>query len=292
MTVPMTPPPIRMGDFSIRQVPELEQPFLTVGQMFPASRPEEVAGMLPRLQPWCVDAQGRVLIVVQTWLVETPRHRILVDTCIGCDKTNRRFAEWNGRTDTAWLRRLQSAGIEPEAVTHVLCTHLHSDHAGWNTRLIDGRWVPTFPNARYIFARTEVDHCRAAEEDIWAESVSPVIAAGQAVLVETDHQIEDGIWLEPTPGHTPGHVAVHLESGGQHAVLWGDLLHSPAQCIRPDWAYARDFSAEQSTASRHRVLSACAEHRHLVLPAHFPLPSAGHVEPDGATWRFRYADRS
>jgi glyoxylase-like metal-dependent hydrolase (beta-lactamase superfamily II) len=291
MTTLMLPPPLAIGEFRVTQIAELEQPFLPLAQMFPAARPNEIADMLPRLEPWCVDAQGRVLLVVQTWLVETGRHRILVDTCIGCGKTNRRFAEWHGRTDTAWLRRLAAAGIAPDAVTHVLCTHLHSDHAGWNTRLLDGRWVPTFPHARYIFARTEVEHCQRAEADIWAESVSPVVAAGQAVLVETDHQIEDGIWLEPTPGHTPGHVAVHLESRGEHAVLWGDLLHSPAQCFRPDWAYARDTSPGDSIASRSRVLAACAEHRWLILPAHFPLPSAGHVEPDGAGWRFRYADR-
>ena len=291
MSTLLRPPPLAAGDFRVTQIPELEQPFLTLDRMFPNATPEAIAEMLPRLEPWCVDGQGRILIVVQTYLIETGRHRILVDTCIGCDKTNRRFPEWHGRSDTAWLQRLEAAGVTPESVTHVLCTHLHSDHSGWNTRLLDGRWVPTFPNARYIFARAEVEHCERAEADIYAESVSPVIAAGQAVLVETDHQIEDGIWLEPTPGHTPGHVAVHLESRGAHAVLWGDLLHSPAQCFRPDWAFFRDTSAEDSTASRHKVLTACAEHRRLVLPAHFPLPSAGHVEEDGAGWRFRYADR-
>lgn len=289
MITMMQPPAFSVGDFRVRQIPELEQTFLPLLEMFPAATPEDLTEMLPRLQPWCVDAQGRMLLVVQTYLVETDRHRILIDTCIGCDKTNPRFPDWHERTDAGWLRRLEAAGVTAEAVTHVLCTHLHSDHAGWNTRLLDGRWVPTFPNARYVFARTEVEHCQRAEAEIWAESVSPVIAAGQAVLVETDHQIEDGIWLEPTPGHTPGHVAVHLESRGVHAVMWGDLLHSPAQCMRPDWAYRRDTSAEESTTSRHRVLSACAEHRHLVLPAHFPLPSTGHIEAEGATWRFRYA---
>ena len=292
MTTLMQPPPLAVGDFRVVQIPELEQAFLPLGQMFPAARPEEVADLLPRLQPWCVDAQGRLLIVVQTYLVETPRHRILVDTCIGCDKQNPRFADWQMRTDDGWLRRLEAAGMAPEAVTHVLCTHLHSDHSGWNTRLRDGRWVPTFPNAQYVFARTEVEHAARAEREVYGQNVLPVIEAGLAVLVETDHQIEDGVWLEPTPGHTPGHVALNLESGGAHAVLWGDLLHSPAQCFRPDWAYARDTSATDSTASRQRVLAACAEHRRLVLPAHFPLPSAGHVEPDGATWRFRYADRA
>ena len=114
--------------------------------------------MLPRLEPWCVDAQGHMLIVVQSYLVETGRHTILIDACIGCDKTNSRFPQWHKRSDGAWLDRLAAAGVAPEAVSHVLCTHLHSDHSGWNTRLLDGRWVPTFPNAAYIFARDEVRH--------------------------------------------------------------------------------------------------------------------------------------
>lgn len=291
MTI-MQPPPFAVGDFRIRQIPELEQTFLPMAELFPRADPAEIQEMLPRLEPWCVDAQGHALIVVQTYLVETDRHRILIDTCVGCDKTNERFPQWHGRTDRAWLDRLSAAGVQPESVTHVLCTHLHSDHSGWNTRLLDGRWVPTFPNARYVFARTEVEHCERAEATIYAENVLPVIAAGRADLVESDHQIEDGIWLEPTPGHTPGHVAVHLESRGRHAVMWGDLLHSPAQCIRPDWACFRDTSADDSTASRRRVLTACAEHRRLVLPAHFPLPSTGYVEADGAAWKFTYADRA
>jgi glyoxylase-like metal-dependent hydrolase (beta-lactamase superfamily II) len=285
----MQPSAFAIGAFRVRQIPELEETFLPLLEMFPRATEEEVAEMLPRLQPWCVDAAGHALIVVQSYLVETGRHTILIDACIGCDKTNRRFPQWHQRRDAAWLDRLAAAGVAPEAVTHVLCTHLHSDHSGWNTRLLDGRWVPTFLNARYIFARDEVAHAERAEADIYAENVLPVIRSGQAVLVEGDHQIEDGIWLEPTPGHTPGHVAVHLESEGQHAVMWGDLLHSPAQCIRPDWAFWRDTSADESTASRRRVLAACAEHRRLVMPAHFPLPSTGFVEVDGAAWRFRYA---
>ena len=290
MTI-MQPPGFHVGAFRIRQVPELEEVFLPLLDAFPRATPEAVGEMLPRLQPWCVDADGYMLIVVQSYVVQTGRHTILIDSCIGCGKTNHRFPQWHKRTDTAWLDRLAAAGIAPEAVTHVLCTHLHSDHSGWNTRLLDGRWVPSFPNAAYIFARDEVAHAERGEPEIYAENVLPVIQSGQAVLVDTDHQIEDGIWLEPTPGHTPGHVAVHLESEGQHAVMWGDLLHSPAQCIRPDWAYRRDTSAEDSTRSRQKVLTACAEHRRLVMPAHFPLPSTGYVEPDGAAWTFTYADR-
>ena len=277
---------IPLGDFTIHRIVEMSLPFLEIEKMFPTSTPEEVEALLPRLQPWAIDKERRMLITVQAYLVRTPRHLILLDTCIGCDKTYPLFPFWENRQDTVWLDNLAAAGAQPEEITHVLCSHLHVDHAGWNTRLIDGRWVPTFPNAQYFFSREEVAAVEKREPDIWRESVSPVIEAGQAVIVESDHQIEDGVWFEPTPGHTQGHVAIHLESQGQRAVMWGDLLHSPAQCRHPHWSYRRDWDGAISTESRQRVLGACAEHNHLVLSSHFPAPSIGHIRPEGDAFWF------
>ena len=154
--------------------------------------------------------------------------------------------------------------------------------------MLDGRWVPTFPNARYIFARTEVEHAERTGSPQYNENVLPVIRAGQAVLVDSDYALDDQIWPEPTPGHTPGHVAVHLESGSAHAVMWGDLLHSPLQCLRPDWYFMIDTDPAQSVASRRRVLESCCEHDHLVLPAHFPAPSVGRITAEGDAFRFGY----
>ena len=288
MSVNLMPSAFRVGDFEIRQIVEMQIPFRPLDQMFPASTPEQIQALIPRLYPWCIDDRTRIIVPVQSYAVKTARSLILIDTCIGCDKTNSRFPEWAGRRDEGWLERLKQNGIEPEAVTHVLCTHLHSDHSGWNTRLLDGRWVPTFPNARYIFSTKEVANAEAKEAELFCENVLPVIAAGQADLVEMDHQIEDGGWLEPTPGHTPGHVAVHLESAGEHAIMWGDLLHSPAQCVHPDWAYARDTSPADSTASRLRVLGAAAEHNHQILSSHFPLPSVGRIRAEGDGFWFTY----
>lgn len=285
-----TIPPIHLGDFEIHRVVEMSLPFLDIAEMFPAATEDEIAALLPRLQPWCVDAERRVLVTVQSYVVRTPEHTILLDTCIGCDKTNERFPFWAGRQDRVWLDNLASAGFVPEDFTHVLCSHLHTDHAGWNTRMVNGRWVPTFPNARYLFAAREVAHAETAEPDVYRESVLPVIEAGQAALVDTDHTIADGIWLEPTPGHTPGHVAIHLESKGAHAVMWGDLLHSPAQCVHPGWSYRRDWDAHQSVQSRTRVLGACAEHDHLVLSSHFPPPSVGRIAATGGGYWFSYVE--
>lgn len=296
------PAPIHLGAFQIHRVLEMELPFLTLDEMFPASTPDEVDAMLPLLQPWCVDAERRALVAVQSYLVTTPGDVILLDTCVGCGKTNERFPFWAGRTDEVWLERLRATGFGPEDVTIVLCSHLHTDHAGWNTRRQDGRWVPTFPGATYIFSKREVQHCMDAEPDLYRESVLPVIESGHARLVDIGHhgleeasgivgggpEIAEGVRLEPTPGHTPGHVAIHLESQGEHAVMWGDLCHSPAQCIRPDWSYRRDWDGVMSAVTRTRMLRHCADDGRMVLTAHFPPPSVGRITAVGDGFRFRY----
>jgi len=289
MTIDLTPPPFRLGEMSVRRVIEMQIPFRLPGEMFPSSTPEELAELVPQFTPWAIDPEtGKAIITVQSYVVRTGRHTILIDTCIGCDKTNLRIPAWANRTDRAWLASLARAGVAPQEVDYVFCTHMHADHSGWNTQKVDGRWVPTFPNAKYIFARTEVEHAERAGLPQYPENVLPVIEAGQAVLVDMDHQFDNHIWLEPTPGHTPGHVAVHLDSAGTHGVMWGDLLHSPLQCLRPDWWFMVDTDRVQSVASRRRVLEACCEHNHLVLPGHFPSPSVGRIGREGDAFRFRY----
>lgn len=200
------------------------------------------------------------------------------------------FPQWHQRNDSTWYNRLLALGIHPASVDYVFCTHLHSDHCGWNTQRVDGRWVPTFPRATYIIADTELQHARAAGSVAWQESVLPVIEAGQVQAVATDFALDDHVWLEPAPGHTPGHVAVHLRSGSQRAVLCGDLIHSPLQCHFPRWRYWIDSDATQAIATRERFLQQqCATHS-LVLPAHFPGVSMGYVEASGDAYAFRFAD--
>ena len=285
----LSPPPFRLGDLVIQRVMEMQIPFRAPDEMFPRATAEELAELTPQFTPWAIDPEsGRAILAIQSYLVRTPRHTILIDTCIGCDKTNTRIASWANRTDRSWLKRLAATGVRPEDIDFVFCTHMHADHSGWNTQLVDGRWTPTFPNAKYILARTEVAFAEQSGMPQYAENVLPVIQAGQAVLVDGDHALDDQIWLEPTPGHTPGHVAVHLDARSEHAVMWGDLLHSPLQCLRPDWSYVIDTDPEQSVASRRRVLGDCSEHNRLILPAHFPSPSIGRVAAEGKAFRFRY----
>jgi glyoxylase-like metal-dependent hydrolase (beta-lactamase superfamily II) len=281
--------PIAVGGIRIDRVPEMEAPFRTPAELFVEDTAEALDTHRHWLEPGalCPDT-GRLILAVQSYLVRTGRHTVLIDTCVGCHKSNPWHAAWDQRTDRAWLARLSAAGVAPEAVDYVFCTHLHSDHCGWNTQLVDGRWVPTFPNATYILAKSEVDHIRAADVSQYHESVLPVIAAGQALLVDTDHALDDEIWLEPTPGHTPGHYAVGLASNGAEAVMCGDLIHSPIQCLYPHWRYRIDTDPVQGNATRRAFLEANCERDRLVMTAHFPSPSMGHVVADGDAFRFRF----
>ena len=292
MTVNLTPPPFAIGALQVQRVMEMHIPFLPAKTMFPLATDEELAGMLPQFAPWALDpVTVTPILAIQSYLVRTKHHTILIDTCIGCDKTNTRIPSWGNRTDRGWLARLAAAGVQPEAVDFVFCTHLHVDHSGWNTQLLDGRWVPTFPNAKYIFSRTEYEHSKGTASHIYHENVLPVVEAGQALLVDMDHGFDDEIWLEPTPGHTPGHVAVNLCSEGDHALMWGDMLHSPMQCLRPDWWFMSDVDPVLGVATRKRVLEHCCEHDRLVLSAHFPAPSRSIRPTEGDAFRFRYDSR-
>lgn len=284
------PPFIQLGDIRISRIVEMETPFMDPLQMFPDATAEQLAQHRSWMQPWALcPASGNIMIAIQTYVIQTRHHLILVDTCIGCDKTNPFFPAWHQRSDRGWYRALQAQNLNPQDVDFVFCTHLHSDHCGWNTQLVDGRWVPSFPRAKYIIAEKELQHVATAGTAAYRESVLPVIEAGQVQGVAADFALDDQVWLEPTHGHTPGHVAVHLQSGQQRAVLCGDLIHSPLQCHHPQWRYWVDSDPKQAIATRLRFLQQQSESRSLVLTAHFPGSSVGHVETAGEAFNFRFA---
>ena len=280
---------IAIGEIEIRRVPEMVIPFRTPDELFADCTPEALDAHRHWMQPSALCPEtGKIILAVQSYLVRTTRHTILIDTCVGCDKSNEGIAPWHKRTDRSWLTRLAAAGAGPEDIDYVFCTHLHTDHCGWNTRLIDGRWVPTFPNAKYILAKREVDHVQANPGPPFQQSVLPVIEAGQAVLVDTDYALDDEVWLEPTPGHTPGHVAVGLASNGDRAVMCGDLMHSPIQCNFPEWRFQTDADKPLAIDTRRRFLQANCDSGRLVMTAHFPAPSMGHVVAEADAFRFRF----
>jgi glyoxylase-like metal-dependent hydrolase (beta-lactamase superfamily II) len=257
--------------------------------LLPDATPEALAPHRSWLSPHFIDESGRFLQSIHTFVVRTPELTILVDTCVGNDK-DRGGRQPFHMMHTTFLDDLAAAGVPPESVDVVVCTHLHVDHVGWNTRRENGRWVPTFPRARHLFGRREFEHWSSQSDDdtrrIMADSVAPVLDAGLAQLVEMDHQISSDIWLEATPGHTPGHVSVRLRSGAADAVITGDLMHHPVQVAEPHWGSHFDTDVEHARKTRRDFCDRHAGTGVVVLGTHFHHPTAGHIVRHGDTWRF------
>jgi glyoxylase-like metal-dependent hydrolase (beta-lactamase superfamily II) len=260
---------------------------------FPETTPDDWARHRTWMEPRALDpVSGNLVLPIQAFLVRTRRHTILIDTCVGHDKSRPRRLFWHMKKFDTFLPRLAAAGVRPEDVDYVMCTHLHSDHVGWNTQLRDGRWVPTFPNAKYIFARSEFEGFEALHrkhpQPQFLDSVLPIMEARQAELVSSDFALEDEVWLEPTPGHTPGHVSVHLASQDSEAVITGDCIHSPVQCLEPGWIMRADFDPTLARTTRRSFLERYCDSNVMVCATHFPEPSMGRIiQRDKAFW-FEY----
>lgn len=281
----------KVGDIEIQSIVEMEGTFLPPEKMFGDEIGAAFSSYRSELEPWALDPEtGRLIFKFQSYLVRTPHHTALIDTCIGCNKTIAGFKRWANRTDQTWLDNLRAAGVQPEEIDFVFCTHLHVDHCGWNTQLRDGRWIPTFENAKYVFSKPEFAASEKDAGDTFRESVLPVMEAGQAVLVDMDHAIDDQLWLQPTPGHTPGHYAVTLASNGSRASMCGDLIHTPIQCLHPEWSPAFDADPQAARQTRRAYLEERCEAGDVMMTAHFPSPSVGHVVPRDDGFRFVFKD--
>jgi glyoxylase-like metal-dependent hydrolase (beta-lactamase superfamily II) len=280
----------QLGGLTLARAVEMVTPFDRQA-FFPKIMPSEWALSESWLKPRAMDPEsGALLFTIQSYVVRTSHHTILIDSCVGNHKERINRPFWHQKSDDAYLRALAALGLAPEDIDYVMCTHLHSDHVGWNTRLVDGRWVPTFPNARYVFTRKELEaweqgHPKFKHHPL-EDSVLPVIAAGKAELVTNDFALDDEVWLEPSPGHTPDHVSIRLASKGQSAVMSGDLMHSPVQCLHPEWTVWPDWDAAQAKRTRRGFLERYAGTDTLVCTAHFPLPSAGRIVAKGDAFRF------
>jgi glyoxylase-like metal-dependent hydrolase (beta-lactamase superfamily II) len=274
-----------VGKVRITKIVELE----TVGStrfILPLASNEEIR-KLPWLIPYFANEEGRLKMSIHSLVLDTPTRRIVVDTGLGNDKQGRNVPTWNNRSDP-FLERMAAAGFAPESIDAVLCTHLHVDHVGWNTRLVAAKWVPTFPNARYVFGKTEYEHWRDRSDEpdkaaVFNDSVKPVVDAGQAELVASDHRLTDELTLIPTPGHSPGHMSLHIRSDGDSALLTGDVAHHPCQMAHPDWSSTADSDPLQSAATRRQLFSRFADTPTLVIGGHF---SAGRIQRDGAAFKF------
>jgi glyoxylase-like metal-dependent hydrolase (beta-lactamase superfamily II) len=251
-------------------------------------------GMLlerPWLSPDHCTPEGRMVINFQGFLIKAGERRIIVDSCIGSDR-QREYAVFCN-LQSPFIEDLAALGVAPHDVDTVLCTHLHFDHVGWNTHWVAGRWVPTFPKARYLFGRQEHEHWMMLRDtggyhDVrhLKECIDPIVERGLADFVATDHRISEEIWLEPSPGHTPGHVSVHISSQGEEAVLTGDLMHHPLQIALPRHAARFDMDGAAASDTRARFVERYCNRAALVIGSHFSGSTAGWIVADGAGWRF------
>ena len=284
---------VRIGDITIDAVIEREGPWRFPSQFFPMFSQAVWDKHLPSMEPEVFDAAfGMIVVTYQTFVVRTPKHTILVDTCTGEDKGHPAPFDFPGKE--RWRKELFALGVTFESVDYVFCTHLHIDHTGWNTTLKDGRWVPTFPNAKYIFHKKEYAAWEAEHNagnnppgTVFRDNCLPVVAAGQALLVDDDYALDDTVTLTPTPGHSPHHCCINIFSRGQRAVVTGDMMHHNIQCREPDWCPGVDWNPKEAVASRRSFLASVADTPTLIMPIHFPAPTVGLVTSDGPD-RFFY----
>jgi len=281
-------------DMTVHRIVEQEYGFTPVLEFLPTLSTEMLEENRPWMEPAALDPNtGNIVLCFQSYVVKTPHHTVLVDTCIGNDKARPHRQAWHHKNDPHFMQALKASGTSVEDIDFVMCTHLHADHVGWNTRLENGRWVPTFPNARYLFSQKEYDYWseehRKNPQDAIADSVLPIVEAKKAELVTSDHALDDHVRLTPTPGHTPDHFAVCLGRGGRDAAVFtGDLIHSPLQARYPDLVMRVDFNREQAAATRRRFLERYCDTDTLCCTMHFPSPSVGHIKRWGDGFRCEY----
>jgi glyoxylase-like metal-dependent hydrolase (beta-lactamase superfamily II) len=255
-----------------------------ITMLLPDATPETVLAY-PWLQPYWATKEGKMIISFQCFVMRTKDRQIMLDTCIGNDR-QREFPVFTNM-QTSFMEDLAHAGFTPESIDTVLCTHLHFDHVGWNTRLVDGKWVPTFPNARYLFGRKEYEHWMHLQathgyHDLnhMHDSIEPVVAAGLMDLIDPDYKVCPEITLMPTPGHTPGHVSIVIESEGERAIITGDMMHNPIQLERPGDTVRFDMQQDAGKLTRIRFVEQVCNSGTCVIGSHFADPTAGYVVRD------------
>ena len=277
----------RIGDVTITRVVELTSS--TVGNYILPQATEDRISAIDWIGPF-VDDDHQLVLSFHSLVIETEDQILIVDTCIGNDK-ERTYPKWN-RMQSSYLQDLAAAGFETDNIETVLCTHMHVDHVGWNTRYLDGKWQATFPNARYLYAEDEWRHWQNENQAEYGpvidDSVRPIFDAGLADLVSSDHRVTSDVRLESTPGHTPGHVSVHITSRGEEAVITGDMVHHPCQIAYPEWSTTADVDPDMAAVTRARFLDSYADRPVLVIGTHFAGPTAGKLVRDGDSYRLDY----
>lgn len=287
----------KVGKATLTRIEETYLPVYSPADIFPDLTEALLDQHMPWLAPNHYDpATRKLLLSVHSWLLQLDGRKILIDGCCGNQKSRPQRPFWN-MLNTPWLERLAAAGARPDEIDLVMCTHLHHDHVGWNTQLKDGTWVPTFPNARYVFSKLDFDYFHKLDNDpataptefgSFRECVVPVVDAGRADLVTGPHKLDEFIDILPAGGHSPGHFYFRLNVGGDRAMITGDVFHHLLQVLYPDWNFPKNSDPAEARASRRRVFDEAAASGALVFPGHVGAPFAGHIEKAGAAYTPRF----
>jgi len=282
----------KVGDVTITKITEVVYPDFS--DVIPTATPD-VVKKVQWLFPHFVTPEGKLTLSIHSLIVDTPTAKLVVDTCIGNDR-NREPMSIMSNFATSYLEDMISAGYKPESIDYVLCTHLHLDHVGWNTRLANGKWVPTFPKASYLLSQKELTFFGSIDENakddflqmerrVFADSVQPVLDAGLAKPIEGPAPVCEGVRLISTAGHTPGHCSVIIESKGESAMITGDFIHHPIQFHDPGLVSPFDVDNAAAVATRRRVFGEYADTPILIIGTHFAGPTAGKLVRDGDGYR-------
>ena len=286
-------PAITLKDITIHPVVEQQGAHFDTLEFFPTLTKEVLEENRPWLQPAFIDpATGRLVLCVQSFVIKTQHQNILVDTCVGNHKPRPARPFWNMMRSDRFEKNLGAAGLTVNDIDYVMCTHLHVDHVGWNTRLENGRWVPTFPKAKYVMADRELAHWTQKEKDDPAsvpwitDSVLPIIEANRAQIVASDFALNDAVKFIPTPGHTIDHCSVLVGRPGLDALITGDMIHSPIQGKYPELGMRADYDSRQAGQTRRQVFDRFRDEPTIMCITHFPSPSTGRVRSWGDGYKF------
>ena len=292
----MQTPFIDLGSAQIFRIEECIDTSFLGQSFFPQFNPEQLSGLPEGLVPQHYRPDSDALVLnMHSWIVKTERHTVLVDACIGNDKDRLPRAHWHRRQGD-FLQRMAALGFQPNDIDWVMCTHMHADHVGWNTVLRDGRWVPTFPQARYLFSQVEYEHASTYPHpnpimrQAFNDSVLPVVESGQALMIQDGHEVNEMFSVQLAPGHTPGNAMLRLQTPSQEALFVGDVIHHPIQVYQPELSTMACLDPQASRQSRLRMLNHCCEHHALMLPAHFAAPHGGFIEERAAGFGLRWLD--
>src|SRR5262245_45668034 len=283
---------IQLEDITIQSVVGQQGPFFDAMEFFPTLTSERLKENRAWLEPTFIDRSNRLVFCIQSFVVRTPRHNILIDSCVGNHKRRPLWPFWNMMSSDRFETGLAAIGLAVSDIDYVMCTHLHVDHVGWNTRLENGRWVPTFPKAKYVMADRELAYWTEKEKADpsslpWiTDSVLPIVAASRAQVVKSDFALDESIQLLPTPGHTIDHFSVLVGRSGHDALITGDMVHSPIQARYPELSMRADYDARQAAQTRRQVLERFCDAPTVMCAVHFPSPSTGRVRRWGDGYKF------